>query len=242
MEQLTGSGVDHRNVYSAAEGPIAAQHSAKSPGLSPALGGVFLEFIPDDQAEAADPETLLLHEVTPGEIYHLVMTTQGGLLRYRIGDRVRFLESDPPRFVVLGKTGDQIDLSAEKIGVDMASQTLGHVSEALGVRVLDFLVCPVRGTLSAEQLAHEWIVEVEKAPDRSAFSKMLEERLCCENPMYRELREHDFSLGPPTITFVPPGTFQRYMERSLHFGQQKMLHMHNDRRVAEDLMREVDAG
>jgi len=242
MERLTGPAIDHRNVYSAAEGPIAAQHSGDSPGLTPTLSGIFLEFIPEAQAEEKEPETRLLHEVDVGETYYLVMTTQGGLLRYRIGDRVCFIDSDPSRLVVLGKTGDQIDLSAEKLGVDLASAVLAEAAEALGVWVLDFLVCPVRGTLQDEQLAHEWIVEVESQPDPASFRREVEERLCRLNPMYRELRERDFSLGPPRFTFVPPGTFQRYQEAALHFGQQKMMHMHNDRELAEALLKHVGTG
>ena len=57
------------------------------------------------------------------------------------------------------------------------------------------------------------------------------------NPMYQQLREHDFSLGPPRLTFVPPGTFHRYLLSELQFGQQKMLHMHNDRQVADRVLR-----
>jgi len=242
MERLSGPGIDHRNVYSAAEGPIAAQHSGDSPGLTPTLSGIFLEFIPEAQADEKDPETRLLSEVEVGETYYLVMTTQGGLLRYRIGDRVRFIESDPPRFVVLGKTGDQIDLSAEKIGVDLASAVLAEAGETCGVCVLDFLVCPAHGSLENKQPAHEWIVEVETRPDLASFRREVEERLCRHNPMYRELRERDFSLGPPRFTFVPSGTFQSYQESAFHFGQQKMMHMHNDRELAEALLKHSPSG
>jgi hypothetical protein len=54
--------------------------------------------------------------------------------------------------------------------------------------------------------------------------------------MYRELREENFALGRPQLTLVPRGTFQRYIEKELNYGQQKILHMHNDRSVADRLL------
>ena len=237
MQRMSGPGVAHRNVYSAAEGPIASQLTSDHPGLVPALSGVFFEFIPDDQAGAAVPDTLLIDEVEAGKTFYLVMTTQGGLLRYRIGDRIRFTETRPPLFVVLGKPEDQIDLSAEKIGVQQASEVLAEAATAMGVRISDFLVCPVAGTLENVQLAHEWILESEPEPDAEQFAEELERRLSQRNPMYQQLREHDFSLGPPRLTFVPSGTFHRYLLSELRFGQQKMLHMHNDRQVADRVLR-----
>jgi hypothetical protein len=138
--------------------------------------------------------------------------------------------------VVLGKPEDQIDLSAEKIGVQQASQVLTETAAAMGINITDFLVCPVPGTQQDTQLAHEWILECNPIPDSAQFVAELEGRLGQRNLMYRQLREHNFSLGPPHLTFVPPGTFQRYVLSELQFGQQKMLHMHNDRQVAHKVL------
>ena len=41
----------------------------------------FFEFIPENQAEAEAPETLLAHELTQGENYYILMTTVSGLYR-----------------------------------------------------------------------------------------------------------------------------------------------------------------
>jgi hypothetical protein len=238
MHQLSGPTIDHRNVYSAAEGPIAAQFSAQSPGLIPALSGVFLEFIPEDQPKSDSPHTVLLDEVQIGIPYYLVMTTSGGLLRYRIGDRVKFVQRHPPLLVVLGKAEDQIDVSAEKLTAEQAAKVLTETAESLELKVLNFLVCPIRGTTVDRKPAHEWIIECDKDLDTpDVFLQQLEGRLCDQSAMYRELREHDFSLGSPSLTLVPPGTFQKYMEAELNFGQQKMMHMHNDRQVAERVLR-----
>ena len=49
----------------------------------------FLEFIPAEQIESADPDVLRAHEVEPGREYFVVMSNWAGLWRYHIDDRVR---------------------------------------------------------------------------------------------------------------------------------------------------------
>lgn len=237
MRELAGARVEHRNVYSAAEGPIAFQYTGGSPGLAPALDGVFFEFLSEAQLQHEHPRSLLVSEVECGIPYYILLTTQGGLLRYKIGDRVEFIHKDPPLFQVLGKSDDQIDLSAEKIGVDQAIRVLQETGHALGVKILNFLVCPAAGVPAERQIAHEWIIECEPIPaDPTVFRDELERRLCQYNTMYRELRAHNFALAQPVITFVTGGTFQRYMEAEFNYGQQKLLHLRHDRTAAERLL------
>jgi hypothetical protein len=230
MQNLAGDGIDHRNVYSAAEGPIAFQQSGDSPGLTPALDGVFFEFIPQSDVESDSPETLLIDEVKSHTPYYILLTTQGGLLRYKIGDLVEFIQSNPPLLKVLGKSGEEIDLSAEKIGVDQAARAVRQACNATHAILVDFMVCPKGPASDFEKIAHEWTIEFEKPPAQiQEFRTELEKALFKLNPMYQQLREHNFALGEPIITTVPVGTFQRYVEQELSYGQQKLVHLHMDR-------------
>jgi hypothetical protein len=237
IRRLAGGGVDHRNIYSAAEGPIAFQLNDASPGLAPALDGVFFEFLPVDQAYGSSPDTVLLDEIECGVPYYILLTTQGGLLRYKIGDQVEFIESKPPIMRVLGRIEDQIDLTGEKMGVGDATSALMQTANSLGMQIADFLVCPAATESMHERIAQEWIIECANPPnDHHRFSQALDANLIERNPWYRQLRDHEFSLGPPKIKFVVAGTFQSYMENELVYGQQKMFHMYNDRSCAEQLL------
>lgn len=230
MRNLTGDEIDHRNVYSAAEGPIAFQFRGDSPGLALALDGVFFEFIPQAEAECESPEALLVHEVKCHTPYFILLTTQGGLLRYKIGDLVEFIQTDPPLLRVLGKSSEEIDLSAEKIGVDQAARAIRQACRATHASLVDFVVCPKKPTSDYEKIAHEWVIEFETPPaEMDNFRRELEKALFALNPMYQQLREHNFALDPPIIKTIPIGTFQRYAERELSYGQQKIVHMHMDR-------------
>ena len=237
MKSLTGESIEHRNIYSAAEGPIAFQSIGSSQGLSPALDAVFFEFSPVAQLKSNSPSTVLLEEVECGVPYYIILTTQGGLLRYKIGDQVEFIETNPPLMRVLGRDEDQIDLSGEKLGVDDAIKALALTADAHGLQISDFLVSPTVIDFKDKRIAHEWIIECGSQPnDLWRFSEELEKALYERNSRYRQLRNHGFSLGPPEIRFVDCGTFQRYMENELVYGQQKLFHMHNDRLCADRIL------
>jgi len=240
IQKLTGDTIAHRNVYSAAEGPIAYQPSGSSPGLLPAIDGVFFEFMPVDQVIDKYPKTLLLDEVKCHVPYYILLTTQGGLFRYNIGDKVEFIEKDPPLLRVLGRSEDIIDLSGEKLSVSEASEALMKTSEDLELNINDFIVSPSDTTVRDATISHEWIIECESPPKQiGVFRESLEKALFSSNSRYQQLRTGDLILDTPKIMFVSPGTFQRYIENELIYGQQKMLHMHNDRKCAESLLNYV---
>lgn len=237
MRSLAGEKLDHRNIYSAAEGPIAFQNSGLSSGLVLALDAVFFEFLPVEQLENKSLDTVLVDEVECGVPYYILLTTQGGLLRYKIGDQVEFIKSEPPIMRVLGRAEDQIDLSGEKLGVSDATKAIMKTADILELQVADFIVCPASIQLTDELIAHEWIIECESPPRAPRlFRETLDKTLFDHNYRYRQLRDHDISLGLPNVRFVAGGTFQRYMENELVYGQQKIIHMHNDRSCAERLL------
>ena len=136
---------------------------------------------------------------------------------------------------VLGRAEDQIDLSGEKMTVDEAVGAITQLDLNYSLKVTDFVVCPVAWQSGRTTIAHEWILECENPPaDSESFRQSLETELSKRNERYRDLRLG--ILEEPKITFVDKGTFQRYTENHLVYGQQKMLHMHNDRVVADSLL------
>ncbi|CAF1560253.1 unnamed protein product, partial [Adineta steineri] len=49
---------------------------------------VFFEFIKEEDVHHSQPKTLLISEIEPGNRYEVVCTTEGGLIRYRMGDMI----------------------------------------------------------------------------------------------------------------------------------------------------------
>lgn len=96
-----------------------------------AIRSHFLEFLPPKGRPR------LAHELRPGGIYRIVITTQGGLYRYDLGDEVEvtgFLKNTPTiRF--LGRSGATADRVGEKLGEQHVRRAILRVlSEDLSAR------------------------------------------------------------------------------------------------------------
>ncbi len=94
----------------ATEAPLTVPLHAER-GTFPLLDEVFFEFMADDG------RIHLLHELTPGRCYELIISQKGGLLRYRIGDRVLAEASslNSPSLTFLERSGQISDLTGEKL-------------------------------------------------------------------------------------------------------------------------------
>ena len=81
---------------------------------------IFFEFIPLADSDSRNPQSVLLaDEINAGEVYEIVVTTSGGLYRYRMGDLIKVLEerdtSEPPVIDVLGHMKLGLNICGEKV-------------------------------------------------------------------------------------------------------------------------------
>ncbi len=89
-----------------------------------AVNSGFFEFI-DNMGQSR-----LAHEVTENEVYEVLLTTYGGLYRYRIGDQVRvcgFAEATP-LLEFIGRATKVSDLCGEKISEALVQKSLAEHS------------------------------------------------------------------------------------------------------------------
>jgi len=83
-------------VYNASEGFFAIQDKNNSFDLLLMLDyGIFYEFIPMDKYEGTNSKAIPLKKVKLNKNYAMVITTNGGLWRYLIGDTVKFTSLKP---------------------------------------------------------------------------------------------------------------------------------------------------
>jgi hypothetical protein len=76
----------------------------------------------------------LAHELRAGETYEVIVTTSGGLWRYRLGDLARatgFVEATPS-LQFLGRTGNVSDLCGEKLAEPIVASAIQRRAAALG--------------------------------------------------------------------------------------------------------------
>lgn len=110
--------------------PLAGQ-----PGHVLALRSHFFEFIPAGQDSDLD-RPLLAHELEPGQAYEPVLTTGGGLYRYRLHDIVQVVGhlKGCPLFRFSGKAGQISDRFGEKLNEYHVRQVLDRLLQRYALR------------------------------------------------------------------------------------------------------------
>ena len=109
--------------------PFQSLH-AKGLGMVPLIDEVYFEF------EAEDKTIVSLDQVEEGTVYSLIISQQSGLLRYRMGDRVRvngWVEKTP-LIAFLGKDEHCSDIVGEKLSATFVEETLTKLGLSSGVR------------------------------------------------------------------------------------------------------------
>ncbi|MFL6291508.1 MAG: GH3 auxin-responsive promoter family protein [Thermoanaerobaculia bacterium] len=165
----------------------------------------FFEFLPED---GGSPR--FAWELEEGRVYSVVLTTGGGLYRYRLEDRVRiegFLERMPSlRF--LGKEGHISDLRGEKLHESFVAGVLARVLEGIAPRFA--MLAP------DDDSGYVLFLETE-TPLPAGLTQRLDEALSA-NPHYRLCRALG-QLAAVRIKILEPGAFARYLHRCRERGQ-----------------------
>lgn len=239
FEQLIpASSMHYWETYNASEGFFGIQDRTDSDELLLMLDyGVFYEFIALDHAGDEYPEAVSLADVEVGKNYVMVITTNGGLWRYQIGDTVKFTSTYPYRIRISGRTKHFINAFGEEVIVENAEAAITEACEKTGAVIHNFTAAPIyleRG----KRGSHEWIVEFEQNPSsRREFVQVLDGHLRKVNSDYDAKRTGDLALVMPTVHVVPPGTFYHWMKkRGKLGGQHKVPRLSNTREYVEEIL------
>lgn len=229
----------YMETYNASEGFFGLQDDPGSTDLLLMLDyGIYYEFIPADRAFEANPPALHTGEVKTGENYAIVITTNGGLWRYMIGDTIEFTSLYPHKFRITGRTKHFINAFGEEVIIDNAEKALLAACRATGAIVSEYTAGPVYMGSNAKG-SHEWIIEFERHPsDLMQFRDALDRELQNINSDYEAKRFSNITLLPPVIRAVPGGTFREWFRQHNKLGgQNKMPRLSNSREYIEEFYR-----
>lgn len=234
--------VRYQEVYNASEGFFAIQDDLTRVGemLLMLDYGIFYEFIPAHEADQVHPKALTIDEVELDKNYALIVSTNGGLWRYRIGDTVRFTSLYPHRLKVSGRTKHFINAFGEEVIVENAEIAVTRACETTGAVITDYTAGPVYMSNGANG-CHEWVIEFAKAPsNQQLFNQVLDKTLREINSDYDAKRYNDMVLKQPRIHIVPRGTFYAWMkQRGKLGGQHKVPRLANSREYLDDILGQV---
>lgn len=230
--------VHYYETYNASEGFFGFQYGLTDDDLLLHLSnGIFYEFIPASEFGKDNPATVYLHEVVTGQNYGLVISTNGGLWRYVVGDTVRFTSVRPYKIQVTGRLKHFINAFGEEVIVDNSDRAIAEACRVSGAVVNDYTVAPIYLTMY-QRGGHEWLIEFSKQPgDLELFTNVLDETLRSVNSDYDAKRSHNIALQPPVIRLLKPNTFYNWLKSKGKLGgQHKVPRLSNDRSYVEEIL------
>jgi hypothetical protein len=229
--------MNYLESYNASEGYFGIQDDLSSGDMLLMLDyGIFYEFVKTSDLAREDPPTLTIGEVETGVNYAIVISTNGGLWRYMIGDTVQFTSLFPHKFIITGRTRHFINAFGEEVIIENAEKALETACGKTGASIREYTAGPFFMSTSAKGY-HEWIIEFENTPpDLDYFTTMLDNSLQSLNSDYEAKRYKNLTLAKPVVRSVPRDTFYRWLQKKNKLGgQNKVPRLANDRKIIEEL-------
>ncbi len=231
-------GMHYLETYNASEGFFGIQDQVESGEMLLMLDyGIYYEFIPMSEWESEHPKTLTLEQVQLNENYAIVITTNAGLWRYKIGDTVAFTSLNPYRIRITGRTAHFINAFGEELIIDNAENALTDTCRETGAVIREYTAGPIYFS-DDKSGGHEWLIEFEKNPDDlTSFMNCFDAALKKYNSDYEAKRYHDKVLRPPLIRVMAQNTFYNWLKSKEKLGgQHKVPRLANHRNYLEEII------
>ncbi len=238
-ELLPRDRINYLEVYNASEGFFAIQDDPRNNDLLLMLDyGIFYEFLLIEELKAENPKTLLINEVELDKNYAIIISTNGGLSRYMIGDTIKFTSLYPHKIRITGRTKFFINVFGEEVIVENAEKAVSLACGQTSARVAEFTVGP-KIFEEHNQGAHEWVIEFEREPENfEEFGRLIDQNLREINSDYDAKRQKDLLLIPPIFHFVSKGTFYNWLSgKGKLGGQNKIPRLSNDRKYLAEILK-----
>ena len=225
-------------IYNASEGFFAIQDQNNSSELLLMLDyGIFYEFIPMDAYGTPEQRIIPLSEVEVNKNYAVVITTNAGLWRYKIGDTIRFTSTNPYRIKVSGRTKHHINVFGEELIIENAEDALKKVCKKTKAEIVDYTVAPIFMN-GKDKGAHEWLIEFKTHPSNlDLFNELLDNALKSLNSDYEAKRFNNITLNKPTIHIAREQLFYDWLKvHDKLGGQHKVPRLSNTRNYLDELL------
>ncbi len=239
LYKLIGTPINYLEIYNASEGFFAAQNMPEDDGMLLFTDhGIFYEFMPVDEYGKDGAKTIGLKQVELHKNYALVISTNGGLWRYLVGDTVEFTSLRPFKIKVTGRLKHYMNAFGEEVIVENSDKAIAIASAETNSVVSDYTAAPVFFS-EKENGAHEWLIEFDKLPDDiNNFNLALDTALKSVNSDYEAKRHRDIALRQPIVHILKPGTFREWLKRKSKLGgQHKVPRLSNNRILIEEILK-----
>ncbi|MCB0334942.1 MAG: GH3 auxin-responsive promoter family protein [Bdellovibrionales bacterium] len=225
---MEGGHAELREVYPASEGFFAVADRSYGQGMRLQIdGNVFFEFVPLEELDSDNPRRHTLANVERDINYAVVLTTSAGLWSYIIGDTISFVDLEPARILVTGRTSYYLSAFGEHLIADEVEDAVSTAARSLNLSVRDFSVGARFPDESRTLGGHIFVVEFYNAnpsPEQLAqFGTAIEKRLCERNEDYEAHLANGYGLERPEVRVVADGTFAEWMKSRGKLGGQNKV-------------------
>jgi hypothetical protein len=224
--------------YNASEGYFGIQDEVDGDLLLMLDYGIFFEFIPMESFQGVKSEEVIgLDKVELDKNYALVISTNGGLWRYIVGDTVKFTNLSPYRLKISGRTKHFINVFGEEVIIENTDAAIAYACAQTKSRIRDYTACPIFMD-EGKSGGHEWLIEFLEAPkDIQVFMTFLDDKLKELNSDYDAKRTNNLTLDFPKVNIAPKGLFDRWLKINGKLGgQHKIPRLSNSRDTLEDIL------
>jgi len=223
--------------YNASEGFIGIQDNKISKGLLLMLDyGIFYEFIPMKEYKKGILNAIPLKDVKLNINYALVISTNGGLWRYLIGDVIHFTTLSPFRIKIVGRTKSFLNTFGEELIVENTDKAILETCNTFNTSIKDYTVAPI--FIDNTSGGHQWFIEFSKEPGNiDLFKKDLDKNLKKLNSDYAAKRTKNLILNSPEIILIKNNEFYTWLKQNNRLGgQYKIPRLNNDRKIADEIL------
>ena len=235
---LNNNSMHYYEIYNASEGFFAIQHENNSNELLLMLDyGIFYEFIDMKCFETKEEKIIPLCEVEKNKNYAILITTNAGLWRYKIGDTVKFTSVSPYKIIITGRTKHFINVFGEEVIIENTDNVINRLSSKYNLKIVDYTVAPIFME-SNKKGAHEWFIEFSEEPNKNIkIDEIIDKELKKENSDYEAKRYNNFTLEKPKVIKGSKGVFMKWLEINNKLGgQNKIPRLSNNRKFIEKLI------
>ena len=236
FKSVLGEDVRFYETYNASEGFFAIQDRNGSDDMLLMLDyGIYFEF---EILNKLNHEIINLSKVKLDTNYAIIISTNAGLWRYKIGDTIKFTSLNPFRIKITGRTKSFINAFGEELIIENAENALNKTLSKHKSRIVEYTVAP--SFISKKNSGyHQWLIEFEKKPlNISKFCEDLDNNLQELNSDYKSKRFKDITMKRLEIIIAKEKLFFDWLRlKNKLGGQNKIPRLSNDRVIIEELIK-----
>jgi len=171
----------------------------------------YFEFIPEKEIDKENPKVIPLSEVQKGRRYEMVVTNMLGYTRYRVGDMLTILDTDPYSVHRIGRKGRVVNLAGEKLTDAHVNDGISAACRATDACLADYNVL---GTIEGSRAHYTISLMLQNDISLEEFARAFDDSVSEANGEFKHSLE--FGALDPTIAIFMETSHTESIIKSNH--------------------------